>query len=633
MPWAMGVAPLPGAGDLRLERMARLQALTAELSAAATPQEVARVIFERALSLVGARIVTLHWERIPGELELIHGLGLSEEDVRRYRRIDAGTELPSGEVYRTGQAVWLESSEAIRGRFPAAASLAAAEGIVGWAALPMVIDHSRGVLGLRFDTARAFDVEERGFFEALARQCAQALERARLYEAQRRLADRLQSLQAITSELSAALTPREVAAVVLRHLLKLGARGGAVLATGETGRLEPVHALDADDLRDALLAASAQEQQDALGAGEPFWVSGPGVLTAALPALAPIWARRDDGAWGIVPLRMEGRSVGALVVAFAHDRVPGPDDRTFVQALGQQGAQALDRARLYEHQRLQAKRLGDLHTATAAISGAMSPAEVAVAALGAAGVLGATSVEIHAFVAANQLGLVARQGEASGPDAGMAAEEVVQSGRALWIESRQELAARFPELAAGRRNGAMALVPLLSGGAGAGVLVVSFGAERRLDADERLYLRMLAMPCTQALERTRLADTAAQERRAAEWLASLLEGALTAVPVGFALLDAEMRVLRTSERLALLSGVPAAAHRGRTPLELFPGVPGAALADGFRRAVGSGERVDQEVTGETAAAAGTSRRLAVTWFPVRVAGSVVGVGMMLREAG
>lgn len=628
----MGVAPLPTA-DLRLERLARLQALTAELSAAATPQEVAGVIFERGLSLVGARIVTLHWERIPGELELIHGLGLSEEDARRYRRIDATSALPTGEAFRTGKAVWLGSPEELGRRFPAAAALAAGEGIAAWAALPMVIDRSRGVLGLRFDAARAFDADEREFLQALARQCAQALERARLYEAQRRLADRLQSLQAITSELSSALTPREVAAVVLRHLLGLGARGGAVLALGEAGRLEPVHALEADDLRDALLGASAQEQQDALGAGEPLWVSGPGVLAAALPALAPIWDRRDDGAWGIVPLRMEGRTVGALVVAFPHDRVPGPDDRTFVQALGQQGAQALDRSRLYEAQRLQAKRLGDLHAATAAISGAVTPAEVAAAALGAVGGLGAAGVEIHAFVATDRLGLVARAGEAGGPDAGTAAEEVVQSGRALWIESRAELAARFPELADGRGDGAVALVPLLSGGGRAGVLVVSFREERRLDADERLYLRMLAMPCSHALERTRLSDAAAQEQRAAEWLTSLLEGALAAVPVGFALLDAAMRVVRTSARLELLSGVPAAAHRGRTPAELFPGLPGAALEDGFRRAVGSGERVDQEISGETGAAAGTSRRFAVTWFPVRVAGSVVGTGMMVREAG
>jgi PAS domain-containing protein len=176
-------------------------------------------------------------------------------------------------------------------------------------------------------------------------------------------------------------------------------------------------------------------------------------------------------------------------------------------------------------------------------------------------------------------------------------------------------------------------VPLLSGGRPGGVLVAGFAGPRHLDADERLYLRMLAMPCAQALERTRLTDAAAQEHRAAEWLASLLEGALAAVPVGFALLDRDGRVLRVSERLALLTGAPAEAHRHRTPAELFPGFPGRALEEGRRRALATSARVDQEVSGETTAAAGTSRRFAITWFPVRVAGEVVGVGMMVREAG
>ena len=357
-------------------------------------------------------------------------------------------------------------------------------------------------------------------------------------------------------------------------------------------------------------------------------------VAAALPGLAPLWTRRGDGAWGIVPLRMEGRDVGGLAVAFPPDRVPGADDRTFVAALAQQGAQALERARLYDAQRLQAKRLGDLHAATAALSGAVTPAEVATAALGAVGVLAARAVEIHAFVAPDRLGVVARQGAPA--DVVAAAEpaaEVVQSGRALWIESREELTSRYPELAAARPEAAFAAVPLLSGGRPGGVLVVAFAGPRHLDADERLYLRMLAMPCAQALERTRLTDAAAQEHRAAEWFASLLEGALAAVPVGFALLDGEGRVIRTSERFARLAGGAGELHRNRTPAELFPGFPGAALEDGFRRMRASGERVDVEVSGETAAAAGTSRRFALTWFPVRVAGEVVGAGIMVREVG
>lgn len=623
------------AADVRLARLERLQALTAELSAAATPQDVARIIFERGLSLVGARVVTLYWERSPGELDLVHALGASEEYVQRFRRIGPGSPLPSAEVYRTGEPVWLGTPEEMHRRFPEAAALAVAEGDAAWAAIPLVADRSRGSLGLRFEAARPFDEEEREFLHAVARQCAQALERARLFEAQQRLADRLGSLQAITSELSAALTPREVASVVLRHLLGLGARGGVVFWASGSGRLEPVFAHDADDLRDALLAAAPHAPQaDAVAAREAVWLASPAEVAARYPGLEPVRAGRDDGAWGAVPFRLEGRDVGALLAAFPAGRIPGEEDRTFVAALAQQGAQALERARLYEAQRQQAERLTQLHAATAAISGAATPAEVAAAARAAAGLLGASSVELHALAAPERLALVAadRSG-ATGPDAAAPAAEVVESGKALWFESRDELALRYPELASGRPEQTWAVVPLLAGGRPSGALAVALPAARRLEPEERLFLRMLAMPCAAALERIRLAEAADVERRAAEWLAALLEGALAAVPVGLALLDEVMRVVRTSERLARIAGVPQAAHRGRTPVELFPGFPGEALAAAFQRALASGERVDQEVSGETAAAAGVTRRLAFVWYPVRVAGRIVGAGLLVREAG
>jgi GAF domain-containing protein len=326
--------------------------------------------------------------------------------------------------------------------------------------------------------------------------------------------------------------------------------------------------------------------------------------------------------------------VGVLVAVFPEGRVPGPDDRTFVQALAQQGAQALERARLYEAQRLQAERLAHLHTATVSLSLAASAAEVAAAALAAAGPLGASAIEIHGLASPDGSALLARQaGTEEGPAASGPAAEVVESGKALWIESREELGSRFPELAAGRGEGTWAVVPLLAGGTPSGALIVAFPGPKRLEPEERLFVRMLAMPCAAALERIRLADSAVQERRAAEWLAALLEGALTAAPVGLALLDDAMRIVRTSERLAGVVGVSQEKQRGRTPAELLPGFPGHALTEAFRRAIAAGERVDQEVSGETPGAPGVTRRLAITWYPVRVAGRIVGAGVLVREIG
>ena len=55
-----------------------------------------------------------------------------------------------------------------------------------WASLPLLVrDRVVGVLTLSFRTSRPFDTADRDFIQALANQCAQALDRAMLFEAER----------------------------------------------------------------------------------------------------------------------------------------------------------------------------------------------------------------------------------------------------------------------------------------------------------------------------------------------------------------------------------------------------------------------------------------------------------------
>lgn len=638
-----GSAPSPD--QLRLERLARLQALTAELSAAATPEEVARTIFDRGLSLVGARAVTLFWETGPGVLELVHGLGLSEPFVARYRTIHADTPIPSATAYRTGAPVWLGTSAQIAAEYPEAARLVEGEGDQAWAAIPLVADRSRGALELRFEAARTFDPEEREFVLAVARSCAQALERARLFEAQKRLAERLQSLQSTTAALAGALTPTEVAAVVFRGLVGLGAREGAIFSRAGEEALELVHSHGQDAaLRARLGRISLAEDLPVAAAvrtGEPSWLDSPEAIRAAYPALEPERARRGDGAWAAVPLAVEGRCVGALGLAFPEGRRVREEDRSFVLALAQQGAQALERARLYEAQRRLAERLGQIQSASAALSGAATPPGVAAAAFRGLATLGARAAEFHALDGPERLVLLVRHGPAVPAgrpvaiDQPVPAAEVVRTGKALWLESPDDIEGRFPELErerAARGEAAWAVVPLLAGGETVGALSVAFGEPRRFQADEKAFIRMLAMPCAQAIDRARLYEAAARHREDAEWTAATLEALVGAAPVGMALFDREMRFLRVNRVLAEIDGLPAEAHLGRTPGELLPLLPGDALGAAFRRVLETGQRVDDlAVSGETPAAAGTTRRWAVSFYPVRVGAEVIGVGLLVRE--
>src|SRR6266540_114387 len=461
---------------VRLERLERLQGLTEELSAAQTREEVLRVIFERGLGLVDASAVMVYLERAPGELELLHGLGVSDEFVQRHRRVLSEDPLPIAEAYRTGKPVWLARPEEIAARYPGLAPAADRVRALAWAAIPLGSGGGRGALGLQFPERRAFDEEERNFVLAVARQCSHAVERARLFDASSRLAERLRQLLRTTSALSAATTARDVAAAAFRALGALNACAAEI------------HGVEQGGERVALLAR---------------------------------------------------------------------------------------------------------HGRSAALRGVPVPV-----------------------------------------DAPTPAAEVVRTGKAIWLDGAEEIAQRYPHLEAARaatEEAAWAVVPLLASGRTLGALVATFAEPRRLEPDDRTFVRLVAQPCAQALERARLFEEASRSRMEAEWDSALVAGMCGAAPVGLALLDREMRFIKVNENFARVDGIAPAAHVGRTPIEVLPQAPADAIVAAFRAALSTGQPVEQEMEGEAPPEPGVRRRFSTSWFPVRVAGEIAGVGVLLRE--
>jgi GAF domain-containing protein len=632
LPVAPPAPPQPDP-QARLLRCEQLHALSDALSAAATIEDVATIILERGLSLVGARAVSLFLEREPGVLALVRAVGLSEQFRTRLHVISAEDRLPHSDAFRTGEPVWLRDPGEIAARYPLAANLASDEGDRAWAALPLVLDRRpRGAIGLRFADPRAFVAEDRAFIEAVTRQCAQAVDRARLYDAERRLAGRIARLQLATSELSAAVTPQEVGAVALRELLASGARAGAVLHRGAAGDLELVVAHGLDARAQAPVARLADEPVDPgrrwIGSREALAAEAPSLAAALDPALDP---------WVAVPMRVEGRDVGVIVLALEAERTLDDDARGDAVALAQQCAQALERARLFEAHRRHGERLARVQSAAASLSGAATLRDVAEVAAGAMSAIGASGAELHALDRADRLTLVPRADgprPASSLDAPTLAGEVVRTGRAVWLASRAELELRFPHEAADparAKEHAWAAVPLLASGETLGALTVAFATARPIGEDERAFVRLVAAPSAEALARARLYEAVAASRAGAEWGAAVLDALFDAAPVALALFDREMRFARVNARLAMLSGLPAAAHLGRTPLQVLPGLPGEQLAATFREVMDTCRSIETVLLGETPVEGGTTRRRRETWFPVRVGDEIVGVGLLVGE--
>lgn len=305
--------------------------------------------------------------------------------------------------------------------------------------------------------------------------------------------------------------------MLFRGLLRLGVTGGALRVLSPDGqRLELVFSHEAGALWPAHQAVmpldAAAPAADAARRGRPVFLEGPEAIRAAYPDLEPERARRGDGAWVAVPLVVEGRTVGALTFALGGEARLAPEDRLLAVALANQGAQALERARLYEAQERLNRRMASMHAAAAAMSGAVTPEEVAQAAARALEPVGAAVVELFALEGGDRVRRVASRGEGCGAadpaplqvDAHHPVADVARTGKALWLEDAAGFEARWPHLGAERSRAgveACALLPLLAGGRTLGVLLVGFPAPRLLSPEDRSYVRLVALPCAAALER------------------------------------------------------------------------------------------------------------------------------------
>ncbi|WP_437586042.1 ATP-binding protein [Sorangium sp. So ce1000] len=170
--------------ELAEARIARLQTFTSELSRAVTRAQVAEVVLSLGLAALYADAGYVALLAEDGMIEVLLAPGYPADMIERLRRIPLSARLPVVDCIRTGRLLIFESPEAYQAAYPNAP-------MGDWAktriCVPMTLgDVTFGVLGVTYlDTCRISE-DDRRFMTTLAVQCAQALERARLYEAEQR---------------------------------------------------------------------------------------------------------------------------------------------------------------------------------------------------------------------------------------------------------------------------------------------------------------------------------------------------------------------------------------------------------------------------------------------------------------
>lgn len=179
-------APAPAAP--RVGSLYRVLTLGSALTEAATADEVFDAVAEQLLPAFGGQklaIAVVEARR----LHLLAQRGYSKRFLARFEGTPLHARLPVTDALTSGVPLFVESREQLRESYPGL--------MVGhtnsWAFLPLIAsNHPVGACILGFDDIHRFPDEERGVLTALGGLIGQALERARLYDAEFALARGLQ---------------------------------------------------------------------------------------------------------------------------------------------------------------------------------------------------------------------------------------------------------------------------------------------------------------------------------------------------------------------------------------------------------------------------------------------------------
>ena len=359
-PQALSLESLAEAAD----RANRLQRVTGRLAGALTPQQVLDAILTEGLRAAEARAGAIGLLSEDGRLiTLLAQSGYSGPVFEKYGQFSIDADLPMSYVARSGEPLFLESLTERNKLFPNLEGQGEDGNAI--AVLPLALDDRLlGVIALSFGENMRFSEERRQMKITLARQAAQALERARLYAAEQSARQRLafiaEASELLASSLDYEQTLRRVARLAVPRLADWCAID-MVGPNGEIQRLAVAH----EDPEKVKWAYELQERYPP-DPGSPHGVaqvirSGQPDFLPELPEELIEEAVGDDEEFrqiidelGLrssicVPLIARGRTLGAVSLIAAQKHPPfTQEDFDLALELARRAGVAVDNSRLFQ---------------------------------------------------------------------------------------------------------------------------------------------------------------------------------------------------------------------------------------------------------------------------------------------
>ncbi|WP_414575450.1 PAS domain S-box protein [Anabaena sp. CCY 9402-a] len=190
------------AAEIAASRTARLQSITAAFSEALIPEQVADVVVNQGIAALGASggsVVLL--EKGGKSLKILEAIGYPASVRENWSSFPITANVPIAVAARTGEPIFLENIATFVRQYPIIADVPSLTGNCAFACIPLIVEqHTIGVLALSFATEQIFNAEDQRYMLTLAQQCAQAIARAQLYEAEKNARASAESANRIKDE-------------------------------------------------------------------------------------------------------------------------------------------------------------------------------------------------------------------------------------------------------------------------------------------------------------------------------------------------------------------------------------------------------------------------------------------------
>lgn len=344
------------------DRQARLVQVSEALGRALTPAQVVEVVIGQGVEALGADAGGIAGVDVD-VLRVLGAVGYEAEVAGTYEGLHLDTRSPLTDVVRSQQPMLTGRHEELTDAYPDLPHSSLSESFAG---IPLEVDgRIIGVMALSSARRDAFPEEDLEFLVTLGRQCAQALERGRLFTAERDARRRMAFLAMASARLSASLDYHQTLDAVAALAVPATGDWCSVHLLDETGapQLVTVHHRDPalQDLLVELFERYPPDPERGAGIGQAVGEHRT-VHHRAFPESVVEAIARDPwhldalhtlglGSALVVPLQVVGRTIGVLTVTSERKGRYSEADVQLVEDLARRMATAVDNAVRYRQER------------------------------------------------------------------------------------------------------------------------------------------------------------------------------------------------------------------------------------------------------------------------------------------